>query len=220
MHRCFRPSCAECLRNSPRALRTGFPPVSRDVDDDCCVGGVLVASFSVVSIPPVGMTAMTVAELRVRIMDAWMPAPYPGDAHIAADGGTDAAPVAAFFRGRHWRDVTAAALEAYPADPSRCLASMTAVAFQNYIASYMLIALDRVDAPTADNWTIGTSATYHLNPPPFGRFREERAASFAPDQAAAVVAFLALITRVCSDDYPMGEPQHAYLYWSQAGSPR
>ena len=161
-----------------------------------------------------GVHAMTVSELRSLIQDAWSDAKHPGDIDTSADPGSEAMQVVSFFRGKAWKDITLEALRTYPGDASKCLNYMSAVAFRYYIPAFMLMALDKYEdqGSSAEAWVIAASAVYSLGTLSADLFKS-RVAAFSVFQRKTIVEFLRFIACNCSEDYPMDEPQRAYVHW-------
>jgi len=164
------------------------------------------------------INTMNTFELRTLIQEAWEETQFTEQESDQNVESPEAGQVASFFSGRNWKGVSFDELLAFPGDATACLRHMSAETFQQFVASFMLIALDHYENSERQGtqaWAIATSAVYNLAPPPFGRFKNERLSFFTIKQKRAVIEFLRYIACCHSEDYPMDEPNHALFYWSK-----
>ena len=75
--------------------------------------------------------------------------PYPGDSQLVSGNTIEHNQVAAYFRGKHWSDVTLEWLNDYVGDPSACLWFMTPAAVRFYLPAYLRISLEHYHTSNA-----------------------------------------------------------------------
>jgi hypothetical protein len=100
-------------------------------------------------------TSTRADDLRDLIVKAFAGRSYPGDDRIALSDprhpGYEGHRVAAFFRGKDWREVAAHGLETgYEGDPTAALRFLRDEGFHYYLPAFLTIALDPHAGDIAD----------------------------------------------------------------------
>jgi hypothetical protein len=88
---------------------------------------------------------MDAASVRSLVESAFAERQYPGDERIGESDprypSYEGHAVAAFHRGKTWREITLTHLGEYEGDSTACLAFMTPEGWRYYLPAYLLIAL-------------------------------------------------------------------------------
>ena len=99
-------------------------------------------------------------DLRGAVERAFADREYPGDDRIADSDpryeSYEGHAVAAFHRGKDWREITLRhLLDDYAGDPTACLAFMTPEGWRYYLPAYVLMTLDWEESDAVGDAVVG-----------------------------------------------------------------
>jgi hypothetical protein len=176
---------------------------------------------------PRNQTGRLDPQLAAKIEEAFATVPYPGDdwichgdTEVARLHGSEAASIAAVFRGRHWREMPLDALSGY----SSALTFLTPEAYRFYLPAYLLAVLRLSPAqleqvPRAGD--LDQDLLYSLMPatdtPDLWDYRHRRLDPLTPDQKSAVQAFLHWMYRERWGGELVEDEKSLLAYWGYPG---
>ncbi len=197
------------------------------------------------------MAALNKQELLQLIERAWKEQPYPGDDRLiprpeqpAGSSRDEHDYVAAYFKGKHWKQITRKGLlEVYEGPAYACLSFMSAEAYRFYVPAFMMIAFTEQEAYKAGDMICQAALSSLVRPQfdpelyekaklpgmtdatnPFSqinverqqRWWDERVSAFAPQQREAIVGFLKYMDATHGMDYAysLSSPKAALEYWT------
>ena len=169
-------------------------------------------------------TASAPADIRQQVVRAFAHRPYPGDDRIAAGderyADYEGHRVAAFFRGKDWREISyASLLNDYQGDASAALHFMLDDAARYYLPAFLLMAMD----PEADDMAEHVSFVLTDPGPADAALSERFHARVAGFTSAEKAAIRAVLRYLADQDARRGEPvgpAAAALdsYWAHAAA--